>query len=73
MPTSAPLPHAVPVGKWFHVRMDVKLHTTMGSFAIYIDDMTTAALKKENVSTVTIDSTARKLSKQTLEKDNACA
>lgn len=52
---------SVPVGVWFHAKLEVKLHVTAGSINIYIDDMTTPAFNKSGISTVQAESTARKL------------
>lgn len=56
-----PLPKPVPVGTWFHVRIDAVLAPTTGSFSIYIDDMEKPVLSKTGVTTASMVSTERKL------------
>jgi hypothetical protein len=51
----------VPIGVWFHVRMDAKLQPATGSATVWIDDMTTPALTYAG-STSDLDSTDRRLS-----------
>lgn len=48
-------------GVWTHVRMDGRLHTTAGSFTLWIDDMTTPVLTKTGISTLKIDTTMQEL------------
>jgi hypothetical protein len=49
------------VSTWFHVRMDIKLHTTAGVIKLWIDDMVTPKLDVSGVSTAKADSTTREL------------
>lgn len=54
-----PVPKAVPVGKWFHVRLEARLKTVGGELAVFIDDMTTPLVSKTGISTASVDDTSR--------------
>lgn len=54
-----PLPSAPPLHKWFHVRLDATLRLTDGSFALYLDDMTTPVLTKDKLSSTDVEETGR--------------
>jgi hypothetical protein len=56
-----PVAYKTALSEWFHVRMDIKLHTTAGAFTLWIDDMTTPKLTQSGVSTAQADSTGREL------------
>jgi hypothetical protein len=56
-----PIAKPVPVGAWFHVRIDAVLAPSTGSFSIYIDDMEKPALSKTAVTTASMVSTERKI------------
>ena len=52
--TAYPLTKTVPVGVWFKVRMDTRLHPTSGTLTVWIEDMTTPVLEKTAISTATV-------------------
>ncbi len=55
------LPAKPKEGAWFHVRLDVVLHTTKGSVVAWVDDMTTPVLSISSISTAKGDGTGRQL------------
>lgn len=47
------------VGTWMHVRVHTRVHTTNGSLAVWIDNMTTPVFTRTAVSTAKADSTSK--------------
>jgi hypothetical protein len=48
-------------GKWFHLRMDVVLHTTAGSVRAWVDDMMTPQVNQSAVVSANVDDLPRQL------------
>lgn len=49
--TNYPLPRSLSTNTWYHVRLETLLSTTSGSFKLFVDDMTTAAVQKSGIPT----------------------
>ncbi|GAC1524190.1 MAG: hypothetical protein NVS3B10_23690 [Polyangiales bacterium] len=59
--TWSPLPVALPTGRWFHFRLEARLQIAGGSFAVFVDDMTTPVLSRTGVSTIDVEGPQREL------------
>lgn len=60
-PVMIPLPIRLPVGRWFHFRLEARLQIAGGSFAVFIDDMSTPVLSRTGISTVDVEGPQREL------------
>lgn len=52
---------SVPVGRWFHVRLEGRLRVSGGSGAVYIDGATTPTAQISNASTASADVASREI------------
>lgn len=50
---------AIPIGKWFHLRIDTELRVTGGMYKVFVDDMVTPVAERSGISTTNADAAAR--------------